>query len=53
VGAGLGWLPTSWLKLTLDYSFYKFDSTESEDYDENRAWFRVTLQPETPYRFLD
>jgi hypothetical protein len=53
VGAGLGWLPTTWLKLTLDYSFQKFDSTDSEDYDENRAWFRITLQPEKPYRFLD
>jgi hypothetical protein len=52
-GAGLGWLPTTWLTLTLDYSFNKFDSTDSEDYDENRAWFRITLQPEKPWRYID
>jgi len=51
VGAGLGWLPTRWMTLSLDYSFRKLDSTGSEDYDENRVWFQVTLQPDQPWRF--
>lgn len=51
VGAGLGWLPTRWMELTLDYYFNGLDSTASENYQENRVWFQVTLQPDKPWRF--
>jgi hypothetical protein len=51
VGAGLGWLPTKWMALTLDYYYNVLSSTGSEDYTENRVWFQVTLQPDKPWRF--
>jgi len=51
VGAGLGWLPTKWMALTLDYNFNKLLSTGTQDYDENRVWLRLTLQPDKPWRF--
>jgi hypothetical protein len=50
-GAGLGWLPTRWMELTLDYYYNVLDSTGTEDYNENRVWFQVTLQPDKPWRF--
>ena len=50
-GAGLGWLPTQWMELTLEYNFRKLNSTDAEDYDENRVWFQVTLQPDKPWRW--
>ena len=51
VGGGLGWLPTRWMTLSLDYNFRKLVSNGTEDYDENRVWFQVTLQPDQPWRF--
>ena len=51
VGAGLGWVPTRWMNLSLDYYHNKFDSNASEDYDENRVWLQLTLQPDKPWRF--
>ena len=51
VGAGLGWTPTRWMNLSLDYFHNKFDSNASEDYDENRVWLQLTLQPDKPWRF--
>lgn len=50
-GAGLGWLPTQWMTLSLEYNYNKFNSDASEDYTENRVWFQVTLQPDKPWRF--
>jgi hypothetical protein len=50
-GVGLGWDPTRWMNLSLDYNFNKFDSNDAEDYDENRVWFQVKLQPDKPWRF--
>ena len=50
-GAGLGWLPTRWMELTLDYYYNVLDSTGTEDYNENRVWFQVTLQPDKPWRW--
>ena len=50
-GAGLGWLPTRWMELTLDYYHNALDSDGSENYNENRVWFQVTLQPDTPWRW--
>jgi hypothetical protein len=55
-GAGLGWRPLTWMTLSLDYSFFKLDSTGSnstEEYDENRAWFRVILSPDKPWRLFN
>ena len=52
-GAGLGWRPLTWMTLSLNYSFYKLDSSGSNsirEYDENRAWFSVTLSPDKPWR---
>jgi hypothetical protein len=37
--------------LNLEYNFNKFNSTTDEDYDENRVWFGITLQPDKPWRF--
>ncbi len=51
VGAGLGWLPTRWMELKLDYYHNGFDSTGAENYNENRVWFQVTLRPDKPWRF--
>jgi hypothetical protein len=51
VGAGLGWLPTKWMALTLDYYYNVLSSTGSENYTENRVWFQVTLQPDKPWRW--
>lgn len=51
VGAGLGWLPTGWMTLSLDYFYNVLDSTGTEDYTENRVWLRLTLQPDRPWRF--
>jgi len=51
VGAGLSWLPTRWMTLSLDYTFRALDSTTAENYDENRVWLRLTLQPDRPWRF--
>jgi len=50
-GAGMAWLANKWLALTLDYNYNKFNSTVQEDYDENRVWLRLTLQPDRPWRF--
>ena len=52
-GAGLGWRPLTWMTLSLNYSFYKLDSDDAEEYDENRAWFRITLSPDQPWRLFN
>ena len=51
VGAGLGWQPTQWMELTLEYFYNGLDSTADEDYQENRVWFQVKLQPDKPWRW--
>jgi len=53
VGVGMGWVPTRWMELTLEYNFNKLDSTDpgTENYDENRVWFQVALQPDQPWRW--
>ena len=51
VGGGLGWLPTGWLTLSLEYFYNVLDSTGTEDYTENRVWLQLTLQPDRPWRF--
>jgi len=51
LGAGLSWLANKWLALSLDYNYSKLNSTDVEDYDENRVLLRLTLQPDRPWRF--
>jgi opacity protein-like surface antigen len=51
VGAGLGWQPTTWMDLNLEYNHNKLNSNETDDYDENRVWLRLTLSPSQPWRF--
>jgi len=51
IGAGLGWLPTRWMTLSLDYYFNGLDSADTSNYQENRVWFRITLRPDRPWRF--
>ena len=51
VGTGLGWLPTAWMTLSLEYFYNVLDSTGTEDYTENRVWLQLTLQPDRPWRF--
>jgi len=51
VGTGVGWLPVQWMELTLDYLYNGLDSNASENYQENRVWFQVKLQPDKPWRF--
>ena len=50
-GVGLGWDPTRWMNLSLEYNFNKLDSNDAENYDENRVWFQVKLQPDKPWRW--
>ncbi len=50
-GGGLGWTPTGWLTLSLEYFYNVLDSTGTEDYTENRVWLRLTLQPDRPWRY--
>ena len=51
VGAGLGWLPTRWMTLALNYNFNALDSNGTENFEENRVLLRLTLRPERPWRF--
>jgi hypothetical protein len=51
LGAGLGWDATRWMNLALEYNFNKLDSNEAEEYDENRVWLNLRLQPDKPWRF--
>jgi len=51
VGAGLGWVPTTWMALNLDYTFNRLISTSAKEYEENRILLRLTLQPERSWRF--
>lgn len=51
VGLGMGWVPTRWMELSLEYNFNKLDSNATESYDENRVWFQVALQPDQPWRW--
>ena len=51
VGAGLGWVATRWMTLSLDYMLDGLDSTGTEDFYENRVWLSLTLQPDKPWRW--
>jgi hypothetical protein len=51
--AGIGWRALTWMTLSLRYGFFKLDSTRAEDYEENRAWFTVTLSPDKPWRLFN
>jgi hypothetical protein len=53
-GAGLEYLPFTWMTWGLDYEFNKLDQKGGgfdDDYEENRVMFTVTLQPDQPWMF--
>ena len=52
-GAGLGYNPTLWMSLLLDYTFNLFNSTDSSvaDFTENRVTLRLVLRPDRPWRY--
>jgi len=51
VGLGLTMQALEWMSLGLDYAYRTVDSTvDTEEYDENRVFFRITLSPPRPYR---
>lgn len=55
-GAGLTYESEawSWLSLRLEYSYREVDSSEDgEDYVENRAFFRITISPDEPFRIIN
>jgi len=50
-GLGLSMQALEWMLLSLDYAYRTVDSTvDIEEYDENRALFRITLSTPRPYR---
>ena len=50
-GAGLEYQARRWASLRLDYSYRTVDSTDiTNEYDENRVLFTVTLSPSQPIR---
>lgn len=52
LGAGLSWMPLKWLRLSLNYSFTDFRTSQTlrEEYQDNRVFFSARLIPETPIR---
>jgi len=51
-GVGLAYNPLLWMSLALNYEYNDFSTTgDDEDYQENRAIFLITLQPDQPWRF--
>ena len=53
-GAGLNLLPLKWMKIRLGYNFRKVNSdNETDEYDEHRGLFSITLTPDQPYRYID
>ena len=50
-GLGLAMQALEWMSLGLNYAYRTVDSTvDTEEYDENRVLFRITLSPPRPYR---
>jgi len=51
VGLGLSYQVLRWMSLGLDYTFRTVDSDrETEEYDENRVFFSISLFPSHPFR---
>lgn len=53
-GTGFIWSPYLWINIRLDYLFIDFetDSSEREDYQENRGTLTISLSPYQPMRFV-
>lgn len=50
-GLGLTMQALEWMSLGLNYAYRTVDSTlDTEEYDENRVLFRITLSPPRPFR---
>jgi predicted porin len=51
---GLGYNVTRWMTVRLAYAFNKLDAINStDDYEQNRAYVTLTLQPDQPWRLWD
>lgn len=51
---GLGYSLTRWMTLRLAYQFNKLDAINStDDYEQNRVYATITLQPDQPWRLWD
>ncbi len=51
VGAGLKWEPLRWMYIRLSYEYRTVDSDiDSNDYDENSVFFKISLFPSSPFR---
>jgi len=51
---GIGYAVTRWMSLRLAYAFEKLDAINStDDYEQNRAYMTITLQPDQPWRLWD
>jgi hypothetical protein len=51
---GLGYRVTRWMTLRLAYAFNKLDAINStDDYEQNRVYATITLQPDQPWKLWD
>jgi hypothetical protein len=48
---GIGYQLKRWLNIRLGYEFNKYDTSDNDDYTENRGLLTITLQPDQPWRF--
>ena len=47
-GAGLSYMPLSWMTWALDYTYTNYAADGDINYDENRVMLTLTLQPDRP-----
>ena len=51
---GLGYTVFRWMTVRLDYEFNKLDEINGDDdYEQNRVYATITLQPDLPWRLWD
>jgi len=51
---GLGYSVTRWMTVRLAYAFNKLDNINGQDdYEQNRVFATITLQPDVPWRIWD
>jgi hypothetical protein len=54
VDAGLSYQVLRWMTLRLGYAFNKLDAVNStDDYEQNRVYATITLQPDLPWKLWD
>jgi predicted porin len=53
-GVGVGYLVFRWMTVRVGYDFDKLDNINGvDDYEQNRVYATVTLQPDVPWRIWD